>query len=163
MREQASRHRTAASISLHERFRDGGTEGIARRIADAMRDTGVDVALRPAREVDTIAGYDAAIIGGALYANRWHRDARQLVTRHRAALQRLPVWLFSSGPLDGSAARAPIPPMTEVAVLMERIGGGIWLPLALILAVTWATGAIMATLPWPKPAAPPSPPVSTHP
>jgi menaquinone-dependent protoporphyrinogen oxidase len=102
--------------------RHGGTEGIARMIADAMRDASVDVELRAAREVDSLAGYDAAIIGGALYANRWHRDARRLVTRHLAALRRLPVWLFSSGPLDGSAARAPIAPVTEVAVLMERIG-----------------------------------------
>ena len=81
--------------------RHGGTEGIARTLADAMRDANVDVELRAAREVDTLAGYDAAIIGGALYANRWHRDARRLVTRHLAALQRIPVWLFSSGPLDG--------------------------------------------------------------
>jgi menaquinone-dependent protoporphyrinogen oxidase len=102
--------------------RHGGTEGIARKIADALRDASVDVELRAAREVDTIAGYDAAIIGGALYANRWHRDARRLVARHLAALRRIPVWLFSSGPLDGSAARAPIAPVTEVAVLIERIG-----------------------------------------
>jgi menaquinone-dependent protoporphyrinogen oxidase len=102
--------------------RHGGTEGIARMIADAMRNASVDVELRAAREIATLAGYDAAIIGGALYANRWHRDARRLVTRHLAALQRIPVWLFSSGPLDGSASRAPIAPVTEVAVLMERIG-----------------------------------------
>jgi menaquinone-dependent protoporphyrinogen oxidase len=102
--------------------RHGGTEGIARRIADALRAANVDVELRAGREVDTIAGYDAAIIGGALYANRWHRDARRLVARHLAALRRIPVWLFSSGPLDGSAARAPIAPVTEVAVLMERVG-----------------------------------------
>jgi hypothetical protein len=33
---------------------------------------------------------------------------------------------------------------------------GTWLPLALIFAATWATGAIMSTLPWPK-GAPPAP------
>lgn len=87
-----------------------------------MRDASVDVDLRAAREIDRIAGYDAAIIGGALYANRWHRDSRRLVTRHLDALRRIPVWLFSSGPLDGSAAGASIAPVTEVAVLMERIG-----------------------------------------
>jgi menaquinone-dependent protoporphyrinogen oxidase len=102
--------------------RHGGTEGIANQIAAAMRDASVDIELRAAREVKTLAGYDAAIIGGALYANRWHRDARRLVTRHLGALRRIPVWLFSSGPLDSSAARAPIPPVTEVAVLIERIG-----------------------------------------
>lgn len=102
--------------------RRGGTEGIARMIADAMRDASVDVDLRAAREIDRIAGYDAAIIGGALYANRWHRDARRLIAGHLAALRQIPVWLFSSGPLDGSAGRASVAPVTEVAVLMERIG-----------------------------------------
>ncbi|HEX7840947.1 MAG TPA: hypothetical protein VF469_25900, partial [Kofleriaceae bacterium] len=37
--------------------------------------------------------------------------------------------------------------------------GGTWLPLALIFLATWATGGIMSTLPWPRPApkAPASP------
>ncbi|HEX2690220.1 MAG TPA: flavodoxin domain-containing protein [Kofleriaceae bacterium] len=100
----------------------GGTEGIAERIAAALRDAHLDVELRRARESDSCAGFDAVIVGGALYANRWHRDARRFVTRHLAELQRMPVWLFSSGPLDDSATRAPIPPVTEVAVLMERAG-----------------------------------------
>ncbi|HEX7843463.1 MAG TPA: flavodoxin domain-containing protein, partial [Kofleriaceae bacterium] len=100
----------------------GGTEGIAQMIAAALRDAAIDVELRAAREVATVAGFDAAIVGGALYANRWHRDARRFVTRHLVALQRVPIWLFSSGPLDDSAARTAIPPATQVAVLMERTG-----------------------------------------
>lgn len=102
--------------------RHGGTEGIAKLIAAALRDAGVDVDPRAARDVDSIAGYDAAIIGGALYANRWHGDARRLVIRHLAELRRLPVWMFSSGPLDDSAARAPVAPVPQVGVLMERVG-----------------------------------------
>ena len=100
----------------------GGTKGIAEMIAAALRDAKVDVELRDAREVGSCAGFDAVIVGGALYANRWHRHARRFVARHLTELRRVPVWLFSSGPLDDSAAGVPIPPVTEVAVLMERVG-----------------------------------------
>jgi menaquinone-dependent protoporphyrinogen oxidase len=100
----------------------GGTEGIARILGEELARAGFDVTTRAAAEVRNVAGYDAAIIGGALYANRWHRDARALVASNVGGLRRIPVWLFSSGPLDDSAAREQIPPVTQVAVLMERIG-----------------------------------------
>jgi hypothetical protein len=61
-------------------------------------------------------------VGGALYAHRWHGDARRFVKRHAAELQRRPTWLFSSGPLDASATRAEIPPVPQVRQLMGRIG-----------------------------------------
>jgi hypothetical protein len=61
-------------------------------------------------------------VGGALYANRWHRAVRRFVRRHVDELRRVPVWFFSSGPLDDSADRTLIPPVPEVTVLMERVG-----------------------------------------
>lgn len=82
----------------------GGTAEIASTISDELKAVGVEVALMPASGLRELRGYDAAIIGGALYGNRWHRDARRLVTRHIAGLRRIPVCLFSSGPLDSSAA-----------------------------------------------------------
>ncbi len=100
----------------------GGTEGIARIIGEVLEREGFDVSLARASDVRDPSAYDAAIVGGALYANRWHRDARRLVARNVAALRRVPVWLFSSGPLDDSADRETLPPPTQVAVLMERIG-----------------------------------------
>jgi menaquinone-dependent protoporphyrinogen oxidase len=100
----------------------GGTEGIARIIADELKALGFQADLMQASEVRDLRGYHAAIVGGALYANRWHRDARRLVTRHIADLRRIPVWLFSSGPLDASADGSDIPPTSQVTVLMERIG-----------------------------------------
>jgi menaquinone-dependent protoporphyrinogen oxidase len=99
-----------------------GTEGIARIIGEVLEREGFEVALAPAPEVRDASGYDAAIVGGALYANRWHRDARRFVTRNITTLRRIPVWLFSSGPLDDSADRQNLPPTAQVAVLMERIG-----------------------------------------
>ena len=100
----------------------GGTEGIARTVAEELKALGVDTILTPAYNVRDLLGYDAAIIGGALYMNQWHRDSRRLVARHIAGLRRIPVWLFSSGPLDASADGSDIPPLRQVAVLMERIG-----------------------------------------
>ncbi|MCX5744142.1 MAG: hypothetical protein NT062_16760 [Proteobacteria bacterium] len=100
----------------------GGTEGIARIIGETLREAGLRVELRPASTVRGLDAFDAVIVGGALYANRWHRDARRFVARHVAALRHLPVWLFSSGPLDTSADRGELPTPSQVAVLQERIG-----------------------------------------
>jgi menaquinone-dependent protoporphyrinogen oxidase len=100
----------------------GGTEGIARTLGEVLTAEGFDVTLTPAREVRDPRGYEAVLVGGALYANRWHVDARRFVARNVAALRRVPVWFFSSGPLDDSAAKEEIPPPTQVAVLMERVG-----------------------------------------
>lgn len=100
----------------------GGTEGIARTIAEQLEGQGVEVAAMPAAKLRSVQGFDAAIIGGALYASRWHKATLHLVLHNIAALRRIPVWLFSSGPLDNSADRAAIPPVKDVARAMERIG-----------------------------------------
>lgn len=100
----------------------GGTEGIARMLGEALEAEGIEVAMVAAGDVRDLAGFEAVVVGGALYANRWHRAARRFVHRHVAALRRVPVWMFSSGPLDDSADRGVIPPTTDVAALMERVG-----------------------------------------
>ena len=74
----------------------GGTEGIAQTIGDQLRREGLDVVLEPASGSHRVRGYDAAVIGGALYANRWHGRAYCFVTRTVTALRGIPVWLFSS-------------------------------------------------------------------
>lgn len=100
----------------------GGTEGLARMLGEALRHDGLDVDILPPDEAARAVSFDAAIVGGALYANRWHQDARRFVRRQEKRLRRVPVWFFSSGPLDDSADRETIPPTTQVKVLMERVG-----------------------------------------
>ncbi|MGZ3477384.1 MAG: flavodoxin domain-containing protein, partial [Polyangiales bacterium] len=73
-------------------------------------------------EAARATGFDAVVVGGGLYANRWHRDARRFVERREKDLRHVPVWFFSSGPLDYSPTRAVIPPITQVQILMERVG-----------------------------------------
>jgi menaquinone-dependent protoporphyrinogen oxidase len=99
----------------------GGTEGLAAMIGDALRRTGFDVDVEPAAQVTSIAGYDAVIVGGALYANRWHHDAVRFVKGHRRQLRARSVWLFSSGPLDDSAETKDIAPVRQVRKLMGLI------------------------------------------
>ncbi|MGO8959407.1 MAG: flavodoxin domain-containing protein [Streptosporangiaceae bacterium] len=100
----------------------GGTQGLAQMVADGLRETGCSVDVLPAGQAHTVDGYDAVVVGGALYAFRWHRAARRFVRRHAAALKKRPVYFFSSGPLDDSASKGEIPPVKGVAALMERVG-----------------------------------------
>ncbi len=97
----------------------GGTAGLAAMIGGALEAAGMTADVRPAAKVDSLDGYDAVIVGGALYATRWHRDARRFVRRWAAELSGRPVWLFSSGPLDDSASQRDIPPVAQVRKAME--------------------------------------------
>ncbi len=58
----------------------------------------------PLARVTDVESYDAVVVGGGLYAGRWHKDARRFVRRHGRVLAGRPLWFFSSGPLDASAA-----------------------------------------------------------
>jgi menaquinone-dependent protoporphyrinogen oxidase len=99
----------------------GSTGEIARAIAAALKLRGHQAEAMPVREVRSIETWDAVVLGSALYAAHWQRDANKFVVRHREALAERPVWLFSSGPLDPRLAAANLP-ITEHAA---SIVGGI--------------------------------------
>lgn len=100
----------------------GATQGIAEELAEALRSDGCDAVVMPADRVDDVSGYDAVILGGAVYAGRWHVEARRCARRHAGQLRQLPVWLFSSGPVDDSAERRDIAPVRGVARWTQRLG-----------------------------------------
>jgi menaquinone-dependent protoporphyrinogen oxidase len=100
----------------------GGTEGLAQTVADGLRAEDIEVDVLPPDRVRFLDSYDAVIVGGALYASRWHRAARRFVRRHARELRERPIYFFSSGPLDESAAQDDIPPVKAVKALMERTG-----------------------------------------
>jgi menaquinone-dependent protoporphyrinogen oxidase len=100
----------------------GGTEGIGRMLGEALERHGFEVSAAPASRATSPEGFDAVIVGGALYSNRWSAVARRFVNRHVGALRKVPVWLFSSGPLSDAAEREAIPATAQVAVLAEGIG-----------------------------------------
>jgi menaquinone-dependent protoporphyrinogen oxidase len=99
----------------------GGTEGLAQMVAKALRGSGHEAEVRRAEEIDGLEAWDAVVVGGALYAARWHRAARRFVQRHVDELREMPVWFFSSGPLDDSATQGEIAPTRQVSRLMEQV------------------------------------------
>ena len=100
----------------------GGTASLARMVAEALQSAGQTADVVPARQVKSLEGYDAVVVGGALYAFRWHRDARRFVKHHTTELRKVPTFFFSSGPLDDSALKREIPPVKGVQALMDRVG-----------------------------------------
>ncbi len=61
---------------------------------------------RPVQEASGLEGYDAFVIGSAAYAFPWMGEALAFVKCNSAVLKRVPVWLFSSGPLGHEAIDA---------------------------------------------------------
>lgn len=120
----------------------GSTASIAELVGEALTDAGLDVDVRMAAEVPTVAPYRAVIVGGALYAGRWHRDARRFIRRFGEELRERPTWLFSSGPLDDSASVHDLPPVPFVASLMRRIGARGHRTFGGALLVDAATGVV---------------------
>ncbi|MFG2732235.1 flavodoxin domain-containing protein [Streptomyces canus] len=100
---------------------NGSTAQVAETIGEVLHKDGLTVEVLPARSVASVSSYDAVVVGGALYAGRWHKDARRFVRRHRRALAERPLWLFSSGPLDASASERDIPPVPGVQRAMTRL------------------------------------------
>jgi len=99
------------AASRHE-----ATWEIAEAIGRALEREGLDAPVRRAEDVEDVAGYDAVIVGSAIYAGRWLQPAIRFVRANAAALQELPVWAFSSGPIGD-----PPRPAEEEAVRIDEI------------------------------------------
>lgn len=80
--------------------RYGSTEEVAQAVAAAMREAGVEVEIKPIRDVRTLEGYDGVVLGTALYMSRLHGDARRFLSSYRDALSSRPVSLFALGPVQ---------------------------------------------------------------
>lgn len=77
----------------------GATGEIARAIGDGLAERGIEVTVVPPEEVGAVDGYDAVVLGSAVYAGHWMKPAKELVDRSGPVLGARPVWLFSSGPI----------------------------------------------------------------
>jgi len=77
----------------------GSTREIAQAIAEELRKSELSVDLKDANEATQVVGYDAVVLGSAIYAGNWLPEAKSFAEYHRAELSKLPVWLFSSGPI----------------------------------------------------------------
>ncbi|AXE24253.1 flavodoxin [Streptomyces globosus] len=117
-----SGRQTAKRVLVAYGTRHGATAGIAAEIGRTLREDGLDAVVLPADDVDDVRGFDAVVLGGALYAGRWSAKARHCAERNEHYLRHRPVFLFSSGPVDSSAEQHEIRPVPAVAKQMERLG-----------------------------------------
>jgi menaquinone-dependent protoporphyrinogen oxidase len=85
--------------------RHGATAEIAQAIGRALAEQGLTVRVIPPADVRSLDGYDAVIIGSAVYMGRWLDPAEDLVNRFHEALTNRPVWLFSSGPVGNPSGK----------------------------------------------------------
>jgi len=80
------------------------------------------VTVIPPGDVGSLDGYDAVIIGSAVYMGHWLDPAKELVNRFREALAGRAVWLFSSGPVgkpSGKLARSMDQDPADLPALLE--------------------------------------------
>jgi menaquinone-dependent protoporphyrinogen oxidase len=99
--------------------RHHATYEIAESIAMGLIRRGLEADAVPIEQVTTLDGYDAVVLGSAVYTGRWLADARRFAQVHTSDLSTMPVWLFSSGPVG--PVDHPVPPgtPTDVPVLMR--------------------------------------------
>lgn len=98
----------------------GSTAEIATALGEGLAGRGVTAVVNDVADVSELAGYDAMLLGSAVYAGRWMKSIRELVElRHEEFLGR-PVWLFSSGPVGEPLRPAEDP--VDVATIVAAIG-----------------------------------------
>ena len=101
----------------------GSTAEIAEAIADELRKAGADADCVDAKDARSVEGYDAVVLGSAVYMKRWRREARHFLKHHARELEHLPFWIFSSGPVGDVEQRDPEwEEPAKVVALAERLG-----------------------------------------
>jgi menaquinone-dependent protoporphyrinogen oxidase len=111
--------------------RYGSTREVAETVAATLGEQGIDTEVKQAREVRSLDGYDAVVLGTPLYMGALHKDVRALLEKNRGALEHTPFALFALGPikaddgLDGSReqlftalAKLPVPTPVSTAVFV---------------------------------------------
>jgi len=77
------------------------TQEVAEVVAATLREHGLTVDLQSARNVRTLEGYRAVVLGAPLYMFHLHKDALRFLSRRQKAITSgLPVAVFAGGPIE---------------------------------------------------------------
>jgi menaquinone-dependent protoporphyrinogen oxidase len=93
----------SASVLVAYATRYGSTREVAEAVTATLREKGLGVDVKPIREVHTLDGYRAVVLGAPLYMFHWHKDALHFLQRYRESLSVRPVAIFALGPLHDEA------------------------------------------------------------
>jgi menaquinone-dependent protoporphyrinogen oxidase len=98
----------------------GSTHEIAETVGRTLRTRGLEATVAGPDEIREVAGYDAFVIGSALYVGHWLDPALAFVRGFAPTLSTRPVWLFSSGPV-GDPSRKLVQKMTADPVELPEL------------------------------------------
>ena len=84
-------------ILLTSSSKHGSTDEVAAVIAERLRASKIDVDIQRPEDVDGVDGYDAFILGSAVYMTKWTQEAVDFTRRFHEPLKARPVWAFSVG------------------------------------------------------------------
>jgi len=99
--------------------RHGSTREIGEAIAQVLERGGHSVEQVDPDDVTSLTGFDAVVLGSAVYVGQFAESVRALARRLEGALAERPLWLFWSGPI-GTPAR-PIGEPDDVALLVRHL------------------------------------------
>lgn len=109
----------------------GSTTGVAEAIGAALEERGYDVEVRLLGQVDSLAGYDACVIGSAVNAGAWLPVATDWVRVHADTLGSAPVAVFcvhgmNGGP-DAKQTRKRLAYLDPIRAILTPTGEGYFL------------------------------------
>ena len=98
----------------------GSTREIAEGLQRVLSDRGLRAELCSVEDGVDLSGFDAVVLGSAVYMGRWLKSAREFAEARGDELTAKPLWLFSSGPI-GSQPEPKDDPF-GLAELAEKLG-----------------------------------------
>jgi menaquinone-dependent protoporphyrinogen oxidase len=112
--------------------RAGSTAEVAQAIGQILREVGAEVDVCSVERVRSVAGYDALVLGSAIWAGRPLPEALRFAASQRRALAELPVAYFAlceilrvDTPANRDRARGFLAPLREIRepVALEAFAG----------------------------------------
>lgn len=97
---------TPTRILVSAGSKHGATQEIAERIGTVLQTRGYEAIVSPPEEITDVSGYEAIVLGSAVYAGHWVAAAKELAELVARTNPHVPTWLFSSGPVG-------VPPKPE--------------------------------------------------
>jgi menaquinone-dependent protoporphyrinogen oxidase len=76
----------------------GATTEIAKKMGEILNEAGLKATVLPAEQVVDLTPFDAVVLGSAVYAGSWRKEAVHFLEKFESLLAKMPVWFFSSGP-----------------------------------------------------------------
>jgi menaquinone-dependent protoporphyrinogen oxidase len=92
----------------------GSTREIGEAIGCTLAELGVENDVRRVDDLAEVDGYDAFVVGSAVYFGRWIEPARRFAEAFADELRDRPTWLFSSGPI-GEPPHPPVADAVDIA------------------------------------------------